>query len=436
MFQFTSVKLRFFAKTEDGSITILALFVLAGAILVSSFAIDFSYLQTSRTQLQVAADSAAHAALYYRETHTADEAKKKAIEIASHDMPSKTYGAVLTETNIEFGTWDDEAGTFTPDSASVQAVRVQPQRSAEAGNAVKTFLFRLLGVEYWDIATEAVFVTFQPPCMREGFVAHGEVDFQSNNSFSNGFCVHSNSYVSLNSNNVFEQGTVVSMPDLGLLDVPKSGFDKNEGLQVALRRGYFRMRILNQLDDIESDLYAGSGAWVPDFVTNSIRVPVADSKLTADLFIENRIHELECSKKQTTIEADTVLRNVVILASCELKFGQGVVLENVVIFNSDTSTKSFNAPSGFQIGKDDSCSPGGGAQLITRGGVNVAAGLQMYGGQIIAAGDVEFAANADGVEGATILAGGVISSTSNMNMALCGTGMEGNFAVPYFRLAL
>ena len=37
--------------------------------------------------------------------------------------------------------------------------------------------------------------------------------------------------------------------------------------------------------------------------------------------------------------------------------------------------------------------------------------MHMYGGQIIAMGDVAFAANANGIQGASILAKGTISGT-------------------------
>ena len=95
-----SARLRGFRRDQSASMTIFALYVLAGAILASAFAVDFAYLQSARTQLQVAADSAAHAALYYRETHSESDAKDKALAVASHDMPSEHFGAVLRAEDI------------------------------------------------------------------------------------------------------------------------------------------------------------------------------------------------------------------------------------------------------------------------------------------------------------------------------------------------
>ena len=66
----------------------------------------------------------------------------------------------------------------------------------------------------------------------------------------------------------------------------------------------------------------------------------------------------------------------------------------------------------------------------------MAADLRVYGGQIIALGDITFSANANGIQGASLISGQEISGTSNMDMGFCGTGMEGNYEAPYFRLAL
>ena len=429
------VRLKDFARTEDGAITILAVYLLAATLLASAFAVEFAYLQSARTQLQVAADSAAHAALYNRETMGPEEAKARAAAVALHDMPPAAYGAVLTAENVEFGVWDAAARSFVSDPTAVSAVRVRPSRTGAGGNPVKAYIFRLLDHGDWDIAAEAVFITFQPPCLREGFVADGIVDIQSNNGFSNGFCVHSNTYVSLNSNNTFEPGTVVSMPDLSQLDLPKSGFETNEGLQIALRRGYYRLRVLTKIDAIHDDLLTGYGHYEPDYL-RGVTVYLTGSKFTAEDFTPNRIHRISCSGTKVTIEQDSHLKNLAIITDCPVAFGQGVLLENVVVFNESSDAKSFTAPSGLSVGLDDGCAPGGGAQLITRGGVDVAADLRVYGGQIIALGDITFSANANGIQGASLISGQEISGTSNMDMGFCGTGMEGNYEAPYFRLAL
>lgn len=67
--------------------------------------------------------------------------------------------------------------------------------------------------------------------------------------------------------------------------------------------------------------------------------------------------------------------------------------------------------------------------------MSFASGLMVFGSQLIASGDIDFAANANGIMGASMIAGGRIDGTSNMDMGFCGSGMENNYEANYFRLA-
>ena len=386
-----------FRQTEDGSMTLLSLYILAGVMTVSAIAIDFSYLLSARNQLQVAADAAAHAALYLRETNSADQARSKAVQVAQYSMPEASYGAVLRPSDAEFGSWDYARKTFTPDPDSVSAVRVVPGRDATRGEDA--------------------------------------VDIQSNNGFSNGFCLHSNTYVSVNSNNTFEAGTVVSMPDKEDIDLPRSGFVSNEGLHAALRNGYYRLRVLRQMEDIYDDLYFAYGKFLPDYITSNVPLSLTKKKMTTADFISGRVHRVNCSGQSLQIEAGSYLNKVVLVTDCAIKFGSNVTLEDAVVFTRSTDDKSISAASALQIGRNDHCAAGGGAQILTHGGLEVPSDLRFYGGQVIARLNVDFSANSGGIEGASIISGSTISGTSNMTMGFCGTGMEDNFAVPYFRLA-
>ncbi len=74
--------------------------------------------------------------------------------------------------------------------------------------------------------------------------------------------------------------------------------------------------------------------------------------------------------------------------------------------------------------------------MVTKGGVAFAAKVNIYGSQIIAAGDIPMTANADGIEGVALVAGGKLDVTSNGTFGFCdGAGMENNFEAAYFRMA-
>ncbi|MCL7466203.1 Tad domain-containing protein [Phaeovulum sp. NW3] len=423
---------------EDGVVTALSLFLLLAILMVGGLAIDFSNAVAARTRLQITADSAAHAALYKRELLPEDEAKAAAIELVTRNMPPESFGEALLPEDIVFGRWDRDADLFEPAPGSRQAVLVRTAQLEERQNSVTVFLLRLVGMNSWDVLAPSVFETYYPTCLREGMVGDVLVDVQSNNIYESGFCLHSNGHVSVNSNNLFEQGTVVSMPDTRDIELPKSGFESNDGLQYALRDGVYPLKILDRIDAIYNGVQSMGSAYMPDYITSDIVIDVSSNNGNFDqtMFQKGRVHRVLCKNSGANIEAGTLLSELVIVTDCDLKFGAGARLEDVVIVTRNTGAKSVYAASGLQVGRNDNCAPGGGAQIVTYGGIDIPSDLQMYGGQMIAAKDIAFTANADGIQGAAFVAGGTVSGTSNGSMAFCGgAGMENNFEAAYFRLA-
>jgi Flp pilus assembly protein TadG len=427
--------LRRFLKDEQGSATILALFFVLISVVLGGLAIDFNKAMARRTHLQVTTDSVAHAALYMRERNSKEDAINKALEIAAVNLPSNQNGNALLPTDIEFGVWDPDKSTFTLDPGAKSAVRVSAHRVLERDNAVRNILLRMVGFDSFDLSRAAVYATYQPTCFKEGFVAEKSVDVRSNNSFQNGFCIHSNDHVKVSSNNYFGDDTIVSMPNTDHLQLPRSGFETNTGLEDALRDNGYQLRMINRLDKLIADLSSNSYETRPDYISTSSVIKLDGKKIDGSEFEPGKAYFVTCTGGAAmTIKDGGVMRDTTVVTDCAIKFGQGSTLENAVIATTNTSAKSINAPSTLQIGRNDNCAPGGGAQILTMGGVDLAADMRMYGGQIIAKGDVSFAANANGIEGASIIAGGQISGTSNMTMGFCGQGMEDNFRAEYFRL--
>lgn len=425
-----------YINQEDGAITALNLFLFAGSCMLMGLSLDVANAYKVRTELQIAADTTSHAALYNRSTMSSADAIESAIALAAYNLGLPDQNEAVKTSDVSFGIWNDATRTFAPDPTSKSAVRVSVTRSSARTNPVGTFLLKFIGMNSWDVTAQSVSATYRPPCLNEGFVADEVVDVQSNNGFYNGFCLHSNDHISVNQNNFFEAGTVVSMPNTDDLDLPASGFTKNEGLAAALRDAFYQVRIVDRIPAIIASLRAGDPSYMPDYINNRNPVIVSGGTLDASNFPKNRVYILSCnSGNKVTIQNNAVLDTVVIIAQCPVTFGQGVVLQDVIFANTSTDSQSFSSPSGFQIGKDDNCAAGGGAQLLTMGGVRFASKMQTYGGQIIAMGDVDFAAQGDGIEGTSIVAGGQIDSTSNMTMGLCGSGMEDNFELDYYRVA-
>jgi putative Tad-like protein involved in Flp pilus assembly len=427
--------LKSFLSDESGSATIISLYMVGIGAVMTGLAIDFQKRHADSTHLQIAADSVAHGAIYSRETMPPDAAKANAIQLLDTMLPRTNMQAAITTADITFGDWDPVNETFTPNGGSKDAVRVYAGMTDQRGNPTPNLMLRIVGFSSFNVAADSVYSTYYPPCFREGFVAEDVVDVQSNNFYGSGFCMHSNTYVSLNSNNNFEAGSIVSMPNLDDLDIPRSGFETNEGLETALRSGSYRIRILDRLDTIVASLQAGNTEYLPAGVTDITGNTVSGTKLEPADFVSGKLYTQSCSGGgKVTFEPGTY-SNIVYISDCEVKLSNGVIIEDSVFVTTNTGPRSFNSPSGFQLGADDACATGGGATLITYGGFDVAADLEVYGGQILALGDIKFAANADGMEGVSFVAGGTINSTSNMNMGYCaGDGMELAFQADYFRM--
>lgn len=433
---------RSFMAEEDGGISVLNVYFLMTLAILAGVAIDFSNLMASRTQLQVAADAAAHAALVEREWNEKQEATASALKVAKLNMPSDDFGEVLTAQDIVFGDYDRATRTFTADPNSRAAVMVETSRGMKDGNAVSSFLLQFVGVMGWDLKSRSIFETYYPTCLMEGFVADGVINVQSNNSYFNGFCMHSNSYVTINNNNYFEPGTIVSMPDTNDLVVSVNGNEepKNEGLDEALREGKYFIKILNRLDRIVAGVQDRHSRYARDYINNynvaeitagnGNNLSTTFNKATIDpaSLQKRRVNTADCTG-ELTLSAGTY-EDVVIISECDVKINNNVILTNATLI-----TKGSVNGSHITLGAKDNCAPGGGAQLLAYGDVAFSSTIEMYGGQIVAAGDIDFQANGDGMQGASIVAGGDIDSTSNLNFAFCGEGMEHSFLAEYFRLA-
>ena len=485
-----------FIRDESGSATPLAIGFSVIFIVLGGLAVDYNKAMGERTQMQMAADSAAHAAAYSWEFQTPNDSTQIAMATITGMLPDIAFRDALQDTDLDYGFWDPATGTFTIDPTFTEdkddprrsAVRAVAELEPERGNESRNVFLSMIGQDTFTIRVSSIYASYYPPCLNEGFVADGVVDMQSNASYFDGFCMHSNTYVSLNQNNFFEPGTVVSMPNLSDLDIPQSGFEKNEGLQAALRTSKYRLRILRQLpamfdtlnnggtsygannfgsvaslDVGEPVLYPldmegkGNGAkagQTEQDVLDAIAAVAADPDSTAvedlqrytqndtatknltplNFTPSNRIYRVDCSgNTRLNLEPGTY-SDFALITNCEVNMNSGsgspVILDGVLIAAEGDVSASHT-----RMGLDDHCDPGGGSAIWTYGNFQATSGLEGYGAQILALGDIDFTANADGMEGVSFIAMGEIDGTSNGNMGYCNDGGVGDFvAAPYFRM--
>jgi len=426
-------RFRRFLGGEHGSMTIFGIFLILAMFAVGGFAADYANAVRVRTYLQIAADSAAHAALIKREFGTVKEARAAGLEMARGTLPVGSHGNAMEAADIKFGYWDADTDKFTIDDSSRDAVLIDTARIAARGNSVSTFFLKLVGFNQWDLRRQSVYETYKPSCLVEGFVSDTHVGIGSDGLYEAPFCVLSNNTISFKGSTTFEANTGVTAPDP--TKVTQSGY--NPGVDDALiYRDPKNLRILERLNDIYAGVQVQGSEYYPDYLQPGaarIDLDIKD-EVTSLNWVEGSIHEATCTGGKTlSIGLDTLSKGVLI-TNCPVKFSGGI-LSDVVMVSTNTTDKSFSGSSGVILGAADNCAPRGGAQLITFGGANFPAKLQMNNGQIIAAGDVKFTSHGGGHNGASIVAGGTIDAGNHAIMRGCTTGGEANFEAAYFRLA-
>lgn len=457
---------RRFLQEEGGVISVQNLFILFGAGLVSAQAVDVTHLYATRTQIQVAADVAAHAAIMTRNRNDAPSdaveaanwARDRAIAAVQWMLPGQTNGHVVERADIQFGTWDTATRTFRVDNEETDAVLVTTGRERASGNAVPTFLYTLAGVGSMSVAASSVYRVIYP-CPSDGIASMTLIDLRSNNTFLDDICLYSRA-ISLNSNNSFESGTMVQMPDTSLWFNynPNSSFESNPGLQDALRNGLYDFYILDQLKPagtvllrpgdlpFELSLRRDTPERPPYMIASMMSsvINLTQSELFPNSFTTGRVHQRTCASSRDRIDFNGgIYSSFTLITNCLVRFDGDVELQDLTIFTTNTDPESFQTPSGggdgLQIGRDDNCADGGGVQLLTRGGLRAAAKMEIYGSQILALGAVQFAAGSGGIineaQGLSIIAQGEVSGTSNMSFSGCPNGTNSARKTPYFQAA-
>ena len=120
-------KISDFASSDEGSITTGGLILIVTFMALGGLAVDVSNMVNQRTQLQMAADAAAHAALYDRNLTldaTPADAIASGVVMGESNMPDRFHGDVVTPQ-------DSSSGSGTPPAA---ASRRSPVRAARSGS--------------------------------------------------------------------------------------------------------------------------------------------------------------------------------------------------------------------------------------------------------------------------------------------------------------
>ena len=427
-----------FLGDEQGGGTIWALFWFLVVVAFAGLAVDTTDGLRNRTMLQATADAAALAAAI--DLPDADAAVDTARAYAAANMGGDLHGTVLAPDDVVVGRWAEDAHTVIVDHPDPDAVWVTVRRSAANNNPVPVNFLRILGLQTWNVRAQAVAQQFIPRCIRDGLVARRIVDISSNNDFSRLICVHGQEGVHMQNGNAFEAGTIVSMPDHAMLGIPAGGMESNPGLPEALRENILDPRMVNYVDEVMQRFLNLDPTVLPGYIDSERSVLTVDEKFDLSTAEAGRVYHVECkANKNATIPSNATIREVVIIADCEIRIGAGATLVNVGLGSRSGGARKIDkanigVSANVQLGKPDGCADGGGVQIFSNASIHTASSTKIDGVQMVAAGDIELGARDDGIDGISAQAGGDITLTSNNQFGLCQGGAPDLFTVPYYRL--
>lgn len=148
-------------RSRRGAVAVLAAVLMVVMLGFIAFAVDVGYMMTVKTQLQVAADSAAMAAAGNL-SGTSDNVLQAAQDFGSGKDSSgklwhKAGGAQVSIAtgDIVEGMWDSNARTFSPTTTGPNSVKVTARRDSSNGGAA-SFFARIFGVQTENVTASAI----------------------------------------------------------------------------------------------------------------------------------------------------------------------------------------------------------------------------------------------------------------------------------------
>lgn len=137
-----------FKSDQDGSGTILSIFMSVGLLVGMGVAIDVTNAFRTQKQLQLTSDAEALAATTL--VGDQDAAIQRGLDVTARNLKDDIHGGAVSAEDFEFGTFDEEIREFTV-SEFPNAVRVPANHDTSRNNSVYTYVVGLIGKDHWYV---------------------------------------------------------------------------------------------------------------------------------------------------------------------------------------------------------------------------------------------------------------------------------------------
>jgi hypothetical protein len=141
-------------RSRRGATIVLAAILLVAMLAMIAFSLDVGYIVLVRTQLQVAADASAMAAV-----GSLGSPPGEVIDVAKQYAAYHFGGGVpvqLIDKDVEFGNWDTTTRIFAPTAEVGNAIRVTARRDSSTNGESPLFFANVFGKRSFSMSASAV----------------------------------------------------------------------------------------------------------------------------------------------------------------------------------------------------------------------------------------------------------------------------------------
>ena len=360
-------------RCQDGSGTVISMFGLIVCLMLGGIAIDSTNAWRSKGLLNLTADVAAHAGVVSlaqgAEPAIVLSAAKAATEF---NMPYDYFGRIIEDASYDIALRHYNSETNTVGLlGEPNAVVITLQRSKAVSNPLPTYLLGFVGQQSWDIKVRSVaaIATTKRCDSTEGIFAREQVMLTSQNQIGTDYCIHSQQAVALPAHNTFEEGSLVSMPNLAKcqhkcgdtaisgvraqavnLIMPDLGTfiqDMNDAftsdMQVTQQvRTFFETRPLD--DDVSALDEIGVQKSVLEELENGTAVSLTELQFSRMReYPEGLTYNVSCSdrgrRRETVLKIgdapySPTMKNIVVATNCEIHFGENADVRGSLIITT------------------------------------------------------------------------------------------------------
>lgn len=389
---------RLFADNE-GSVTIQNVIWAVICLAIGGLAIDGAHAWRVKSMLRAAAEAGAHAGAAAMTRNslvdpllTPDlDPTTVAIEQVERNLTNPRFRNTLTPRDVEFGTWDRDSASFTPNALGGDAIRVTLRRDRTNGNPLPTNFLRLIGVDLWDIRVQAVARTVETrraECIDPLLSLRTRADVENVDAFV-GLCLHAQADVEVVENGAW-------LPDQ-VADIVDSVF-ASAILNQAADTGPIVDTVdgllgnLDLIDEVAATLTASlhdllltdaqASSALADLVAGADVTTTLDLFEFADVQANQTVHVSCHADEVLAIPADVALPGVTLLSDCPVKVQEGANLSSTIVISNLWSILDLQLsgalPGALAVGSDRDCGPGAGVRILIFIDVVAAGRLELF----------------------------------------------------------